>query len=286
MTPDTLLRWYRKLVAQKYDSSKSPRKPGRPKIDAEIETLVVQIANENPTYGYRRIQGILANLGHDIDSTTIRNILIRNNIDPAPERGRNTTWKQFIESHWDTLAATDLFTIDIATLFGIKTFYVLFVMHLSTREVHIAGITQNPNESFMLQCARQLTDAEDGFLNGIRSIIHDRDTKYIEQFDCLLKDSGAEAVLISPKSPNLNAHGERFVRSIKNECLSRLMCFTEEQMRYVVNHNSEHYHHERNHQGLDNVIPFPGPGVGADSGTVNMSERLGGMLKHYYREAA
>ena len=186
VTPDTLLRWYRELVAQKYDSSQSPQKPGRPKVNAEIEALVVQIATENPTYGYRRIQGVLANLGHDIDNTTVRNILIRNNIDPAPERGRNTTWKQFIESHWNTLAATDFFTIDIATLFGIKTFYVLFVMHLSTREVYIAGITQNPNEAFMLQCARQLTDAEDGFLNGKRYIIHDRDTKYTEQFDRLL----------------------------------------------------------------------------------------------------
>ena len=224
VTPDTLLRWLRKLVAQKYDSSQSEKKPGRPKVDAEIEAFVVQIANENPTYGCRRIQGILANLGHEIDSTTVRNILIRNNIDPAPERGRNTTWKEFLESHWDTLAATDFFTIDIpcagiicvfssqnvwhirlvnsgycrtqyiATLFGIKTFYVLFVKHLSTREVHIAGITQNPNEAFMLQCTRQLSDAEDGFLNGKRYIIHDRDTKYTEQFDRLLKDRGTEAV--------------------------------------------------------------------------------------------
>ena len=286
VTPDTLLRWYRKLVAQKYDSSKSERKPGRPTVDAEIEVLVVHIATENLTYGYRRIQGVLANLGHEIDRITVRNIMIRNNIDPAPERGCNTTWKQFIESHWDTLAATDFFTTDIATLFGIKTFYVLFVMHLSTREVHIAGITQNPNETFMLQCARQLTDAEDGFLNGKRYVIHDRDTKYTEQFDRLLKESGTEAVSIPPKSPNLNAHAERFVRSIKNECLSRLMFFTEAQMRYVVKQYSEHYHHERNHQGLDNVIPFPTKGVGTKDGVVAENKRLGGMLKHYYRETA
>ena len=154
VTPDTLLPWYRKLVAQKYDSSKSPRKPGRPKVDSEIEALVVQIANENPSYGYRRIQGVLANLGHEIDNITVRNILIRNNIDPAPERRRKTTWKQFLESHLETLAATDFFTIDIATLFGIKTFYILFFIELSTRKIHIAGITQNPNELFMLQCAR------------------------------------------------------------------------------------------------------------------------------------
>ena len=138
----------------------------------------------------------------------------------------------------------------------------------------------------MLQCTRQLTDVEDDFLNGKRYLIHDRDTKYTEQFDRLLKESETEAVLIPPKSPNLNPHAERFARSIKQEYLSRMIFLTEEQMRYTVMQYSEHYHHERNHLGLDNVILFPGSGVGADSGTVNMSERLGGMLKHYYREAA
>jgi putative transposase len=209
-TPDTLLRWYQRLIAQKFDGSQQRRQCGRPRI-----------AEENRTWGYRRIQGALANLGHPIDAITVRNILRRHHLEPAPKRRKaGMSWPQFLKIHWDVLAATDFFTVEVATWHGLVTYYVLVVMELSTRRVHLAGITPHPTAAFMTQCARQLTDPLDGFLLGKRYLVHDRDTKYTQAFDALLKDSGVEPIVLPPRSPNLNAYCERFVRSIKEEALS------------------------------------------------------------------
>jgi putative transposase len=195
-TPDTLMRWYNRLIANKFNGSKERKKRGRPRVDEEIEQLVIRMAEENPTWGYRRIQGALANLGHQTDKITVRNILRRHHIDPAPKRREGgMSWTQFIKLHWEVLAATDFFTVEVATWYGLVTYYVLVVMELSTRRVEIAGITPNPNAIFMQQCARQLTDHFDGFLLGKHYIIHDRDHKFTEAFDTILKDSGVEPVV-------------------------------------------------------------------------------------------
>src|ERR1044071_8935592 len=216
VTPETLLRWYKRLIAQKFDGSTQRRQLGRPRVAEEIEQLVMRMAEENPTWGYRRIQGALANLGHAIDKITVRNILRRHHIEPAPQRRQGgMSWGQFRKMHWEVLAATDFFTVEVATWHGLVTYYVLVVMELATRRVHIAGITPHPTAAFMQQCARQLTDPFDGFLLGKRYLIHDRDTKYTQAFDALMKASGVEPVLLPPRSPYLNAHCERFVRSIK-----------------------------------------------------------------------
>jgi hypothetical protein len=158
-------------------------------------------------------------------------------------------------------------------------------MELSTRRVEIAGITPHPNAAFMPQCARQLTDHFDGFLLGKRYLIHDRDSKFIDAFDAMLQASGVEPVVLPPQSPNLNAHCERVVRSIKEEVVGRMICMGEASLRYTLTQYLAHYHAERHHQGLNNQLIVPKPGVSKQTGQVVRRERLGGLLSYYYREA-
>src|SRR5262244_1068586 len=164
-SPDTLLRWYKRLIAQKFDGSTRRKQLGRPPVAEEVERLAVQMAEENPTWGYGRIQGALANLGHQIDKITVRNILRRHHLEPAPQRRKaGMSWAQFLKRHWKVLAATDFFTVEVATWYGLVTYYVLVEMELSTRRIEIAGISPHPTAAFMQQCARQLTDPFVGFL--------------------------------------------------------------------------------------------------------------------------
>ena len=164
-TPDTLLRWYKRLIAQKFAGSTKRRQVGRPRVAEEVAQLVIRMAEENPSWGYRRIQGALANVGHPIDKLTVRNILRRHHLEPAPPRRKaGMSWSQFLKMHWDVLAATDFFTVEVATWHGLVTYYVLVVIELATQRVHGAGITPHPTAAFMQQCARQLTDPCDGFL--------------------------------------------------------------------------------------------------------------------------
>src|SRR5919199_5842650 len=259
-TPDTLMRWYHRLIAHKFDGSPHRSPLGRPSVAAEIERLAVQMAEENPTWGYRRIQGALANLGHAIDKITVRNILRRHHMEPAPQRRKaGMGWVQFLKMHWEVLAATDFLTVEVATWHGLVTYYVLVVMELATRRVQVAGITAHPTAAFMQQCARQLTDPLDGFLLGKRYLLHDRDTKFTQAFDGLLKASGVEPIVLPPRSPNLNAHCERFVRSIKEEALAQMVMLGERSLSYTIQQYLAHYHHERNHQGLDNQLIAPEP---------------------------
>jgi putative transposase len=216
VTTDTLLRWHRLLVAKKWDySTRRQKNPGRPAVSAEIVKLVVRFAKENPSWGYDRIQGALANLGHDISDTTVGNVLKEHGIEPAPERKRSTTWKTFIKAHWDVLAAIDFTTLEVWGKNGLVTIYLLFVMELATRRVHFAGSTTTPDEIWIKQVARNLTAADEGFLEGKRYVLMDRDTKFSTAFRGLLKGAGAEPVLLPPRSPNLNGHLERFHRSLK-----------------------------------------------------------------------
>ncbi len=215
VTPDTILRWYRRLIARKYDGS-ARRRRGRPITPREVADLVVRMAVENPPWGYTRIRGALANLGHDIARNTVKRILHDHGIEPAPERARRTPWKAFLQAHWDGLAACDLFTVEVLTLTG----------------------------------------------------------------------GGVQPIRLPPTSLNLNAYAERFVRSIKEECLSRVVPLGEAHVRQLVHEFVEHYLHERNHQGRDNqLLQRPPPPVNADA-DVERRERLGGLPSFYYREAA
>jgi putative transposase len=216
----------------------------------------------------------------------VGNILKEHGIEPAPDRKRRTTWKTFIKSPWDVLAAIDFTTIEVWTKGGLVTYYLLFVMDVATRRVHFAGCTPNPDGPWMKQIARNLTDCEDGFLNGKRFLIMDRDSKFTDEFREMLDGEGVEPVRLPPRSPNLNPHIERFIRSIKDESLSRMILFGENMLRNAVGQYLTHYHMERNHQSLDNRIIEPGVEVGRPEGDIQCRERLGGMLRYYYRKAA
>lgn len=286
VTPDTLLRWHRELVARHWDYSGRRRKVGRPPLAKDTVELILRIARESPTWGYDRIRGAMANLGHCLSDTTVANILKAHGIEPAPDRKRQSTWKAFLQAHWDVLASVDFTTIEVWTRSGLATYYLLFVMELATRQVHFAGLTANPDEAWMLQVARNLTDAEEGILRGKKYLLMDRDARFSEEFWVILEQSGVEAVRLPPRSPNLNPHLERFMRSVKEECLERMLLFGERALQKAAGDSLVHYHQERNPQGLNNQLIQPGKEVGRTAGEVVCRERLGGMLRYYYRQAA
>ena len=285
-TPDTILRWHSMLVAKKWDYSERRKSVGRPRVRKVIVDLVLRVARENPTWGYDRIQGALANLGHKISDQTVGNILKEHGIEPAPERKRQTTWKTFLKAHWDVLAAIDFTTIEVWTKGGLVTYYLLFVMDVATRRVHLAACTPTLGDAFMKQVARNLTDPFDGFLKDKKYVLMDRDGNFSLAFRTILDDAGVEPVRLPAKSPNLNAHLERFHLSIKSECLSRMIFFGETSLRRAVSNYLAYYHEERNHQSLNNSIISPGDEVGATDGEIECRERLGGILRYYHRKAA
>jgi len=199
VTPDTILRWHRQFVARKFDSS-DQRKPGRPRIRQEVVDTIVRFARANSTWGYDRIQGALRNLGYHIADSTVANVLKAHGIEPAPDRQRTQSWATFLKAHWNLIFATDFTTVEVWTRSGLVTFYVLAVMHLKTRRVHIAGITPSPNAAWMRQVCRSLTDCEDGFLKDASHLIVDRDTSFLAMRDFLSQNTDTEVVLLPPKS--------------------------------------------------------------------------------------
>jgi putative transposase len=287
VTPDTILAWHRKLVAQKYDGSQQRKAAGRPKIDAELEALVVRMAQENRSWGYDRIAGALKHLGYTISDQTVGNILKRHGLPPAPERKKTATWNEFIRTHMDVLVATDFFTTEVWTAWGLVTYYVLFFMHLASRKVHIAGITPHPDQRWMMQIARHETMADWGCLQPGHYLIHDRDTKYGPAFQRIIEHAGVTRVPLPPRAPNLNAYAERWIRSIKEELLSRMLLFGERALRHALSEYGSYYHTERPHQGKGNVVLMPSPDHNAARhGRIQCRERLGGLLKCYDRAVA
>jgi len=245
------------------------------------------MAEENPGWGYTRILGALRNVGFKIGRGTIANVLGENGRDPAPLRGKRTQWSTFLKAHWKLLVASDFFCVEAWHLSGLTTYYVLFFIQLSTRTVKIAGVTINPDAAWMTQIGRNMTDEEKGMLAGKRKLIIDRDTKYCQDFRLLLEGSGTSIIRLPPRSPNLNAYAERFVGSIKAECLNRLIFLGEASLRRALQEYSAHYHHERNHQGMHNQLLN---GAANDEfyqrGCITTRARLGSVLNYYYRAAA
>jgi transposase InsO family protein len=284
--PDTILGWYRKLVARKFDGSKARRKVGRPQLDDDIEQLIVCMARENPGWGYDRIVGALANLGHEVSDQTVGNVLRRHGIPPTPQRKRTTTWAAFIRAHLAVLAGTDFFTVEVFTRHGLVTYYVLFFIHLETRRVNLAGISVHSDERWMQQMARNVTMDGWGTLQGCRYLLHDRDTKYTRSFRAIIESAQVKTLALPARSPNLNAYAERWVRSVKEECLSKLILFGERSLRRALSEYVSHFHAERNHQGRGNVLLFPQDAPKRAAGRVQCRERLGGLLRYYDREAA
>jgi transposase InsO family protein len=246
-----------------------------------IAALIVRMARENANWGYSRIEGELKDIGHRVARTTIANVLKANGIKPAPDRP--SSWKIFLNAHWGQIAATDFFASEVWTPLGLKTYYVLFVIDLKTRRVQVAGITMHPTDAFMAQIARNLTDAVDGFLTEHRILICDRDTKFTAQFKRILRDAGVDVVLTPKQAPNCNAYAERFVLSIKSECLRRMIFFGEASLRRAISEYVVHYHEERAHQGIGNERIERVDSV--HDGEVVCGERLGGLQKCYRRAA-
>jgi putative transposase len=280
VTPDTLLRWHRQLVAAKWTSATS--RSSRRGVLAEIRRLAVRMAGENPTWGYTRIQGALKNVGYRVGRSTIARILKAAGVPPVPERP--TSWQTFLRAHWGAIAGTDFFTTEVWTWRGLVTFYTVLVIDLASRRVQIVGSTPYPDDRFMQQVVRTLT-AEDGLLIQHRVLICDRDTKWSAPVRARLGEAGIRVVQTPYQAPNANAYAERFVRSIKAECLSRVIPFGERHLRRTIAEFVEHYHRERNHQGLENELIEGAPAPEEHVGRIQRRQRLGGLLNYYYRAA-
>ena len=240
------------------------------------------MATENPTWGYTRIQGALKNVGHRVGRSTIRRILKAAGLPPVPQRP--TSWQTFLRAHWGAIAGADFFTTEVWTWRGLVTYYTVFVIDLASRRVQILGSTPHPEALFMQQIVRTLTMAEDGVVDAPHMLICDRDRKWSGDVRRRLRDAGIRVVLTPERAPNANAYAERFVRSIKEECLDRLIPIGERHFRRAVAEYVEHYHGERNHQGLDNRL-ISGPPVIKMTSRVRRRPRLGGLLNFYERAA-
>jgi putative transposase len=268
------------------------RKRGRPRKPDEIRQVVIGMATESG-WGYRRIFGELKKLGiRFVSRSTISRILIENGFDPGPKRAKGT-WRDFVERHFKTLWATDLFTKTVMTLRGPVTFYVLFFIHVHSRRVHLAGVTPNPDGRWMAQVARNMSMvfAEEPDESKPTHIIRDRDTKFTAQFCSILETDGIEFRPTPRRSPNLNPFAEAWVQKTKHEVLNHFIVFGENHLRRILAARLEHYHFRRPHQGLGNV-PISGespPDVSLDDlrkESIVCHETLGGLLKHYERKAA
>lgn len=284
--PDTLMRWYRRLVASKFDSSNTPRGVGRPETPPHVCKLVLRFARENRSWGYDRIAGAMKNVGHVISDQSVGNILKRHGLEPVPERSPNGTWREFVDRHLAVMWATDFFTAEVLTMRGLVTYYVLFFIHLESRKVILGRLTPHPDAAWMKQIARNVSGF-DGELANARYLIHDRDSKFMP-FDAVLPEN-LRAVTLPLRSPNLNAFAERFVLSIKSECLDRFIPLGERFLRYTIREYLAHYHTERNHQGvgIGNELLVPDERTAADRrGQVIKNSRLGGLLNFYHRVAA
>ena len=240
-TPNTIIGWYNKLIAQKYNGNANRNKVGRPQISLEIVNWVIQFKKENPRWGYQKITDQIIYLGFKISPSTVKNILLENGYDPEPDLMIKSTWHEFISSQLDVLAACDFFTVELLVRNKLVRCTVFFVIELASRKVFFTPIKPQPDGSYMKQAVRMLTDCEDGFLKGKKYLIHDRDPLYTTAFHDILKTAGVKPVKLPPQSPNLNAYAERFVKSLKSECLDHLILSSVEQLEYVL----EQYRQDR-----------------------------------------
>jgi putative transposase len=281
--PETLLGWHRRLVAGAW--TYPPRGTGRPPLDQELQQLIVRLARENPRWGYQRIKGELLRLGIPVSATAIRTTLRRHGLDPTP-RPTTTTWRAFLRQQAAGILACDFFTVDTIWL---RRLYVLFFIEVATRRVHLAGVTSNPDGAWVAQQARNLflTTADGG--QRLRFLVRDRDTKFCGGFDDVFRAEGAEMVVTPVQAPNANAHAERWIRTVRAECLDWLLIVGRGHLEQVLRIYVEHYNRRRPHRALG--LEPPGPSAGltlvgeARRARVRRRDLLGGLL-HEYRRAA
>ncbi len=280
--PDTLLKWHRELVRYKWTFAR-PQSSGRPSITTDTKALILRLAKENPRWGYSKLQGELLKLGYDIGRTTVRDVLKRNCIPPAPERGKQgSTWSTFLRHYKHEMLACDFFTVETAWL---KTLYVLFFIELGSRRVYVAGCTDKPTAAWVTQKARQMSwRAEDEQL-PIRFLIRDRDAKFSASFDTVFAADDVTIIRTPFRAPKANAFAERWVRSVRQECLDHVLILNERHLQRVLKEYVEYFNHARPHQGLAQEVPA-GVRRSAETGPVRCRDVLGGIIHDYYREAA
>ncbi|MCL5736136.1 MAG: integrase core domain-containing protein [Actinobacteria bacterium] len=279
VSPRTVLRWHRELVRRKW-TYQERRRPGRPRISEEVAGLVLRLAKENPRWGYPRIQGELKKLGVSVSASAIRTLLRSHGLRPAPRRD-GPSWKEFLAAQAAGIIACDFFCVETVWL---KTAYVLSFLELSTRKVHLAGVTAHPNSCWVTQQARNL--AIEGHLSETHFLIHDRDAKYSGPFDEVFRSEGVRVVRTPIRAPNANAVAERFVRTVRRECLDHVLVLGERHLDRVLAEYVRHYNKERPHRGLALQTPEPKLTSHSAGGDVVRTSRLGGLINEYQRRAA
>lgn len=278
--PETLLTWHRRMKRKKWDYSRRQPKHGRPRIADDTEALIVKLAKEN-IWGYSRITGELKKLGFFVCPTTVKNVLRKHGLPPAPDR-KGMSWKQFITAHFDSIWAADFFTEEVWTLFGLVTFYVLFFIHLGSRRVSIVGYTTHPNAQWTAQQARNFIMHLDEISENCRYLIHDRDQSFLP-FDHVIKSEDIKIVRTPPQSPLCNPYAERFVLECR-ETLNNMIPLGERHFFRILKTIEKHHNFERPHQGIGNVVPLDTeyPDKPAQLDTIRCKASLGGLLNHYF----
>ena len=279
--PETVFKWHRELVRRKW-SYPRPKVGGRPRVAQEIERLIVRLAQENRDWGNGKIEGELIKLGYDVGIETVANILKRHGIPPVPERGGASSWRHLMTHYKDQILACDFFTIE--TLF-LKTVYVFFFIELGSRRIHFAGCTEHPTSAWVTQQARQLTWEVEERSPRLRFLIHDNDSKFTTTFDTVFRAEQMHVIHTPFRAPNANAFAERWVRTVRQECLDKLLILNEAHLRRVLREYVTYYHQKRPHQGLDQQSPLPRP-TPTVLGPVRYRRVLSGIIHDYYREAA
>lgn len=280
VTPATLLRWHRRLVARHWAYPHL----GRPPVDPVIVDLVMRMARDNPGWGYQRLQGELRGLGYRVSTATIRRILKRMGVPPAPVRRDHTTWRQFLRTQASTTLACDFFHVDCAIT--LTRVYVFFVMEISSRYVHILGVTTNPDGPWTTQQARNLLMELGEHTDRFRFLIRDRAGQFTASFDALLADAGITTVKIPPRCPRANGYAERFVLTVRTELTDRMLIFGAHHLRHVLTAYAAHYNGRRPHRALCLAPPrSTRPPVAPDHGRVVRRRLLDGLINEYDRAA-
>jgi putative transposase len=280
VTPATLLRWHRQLIARRWTYPHA--RPGRPAVDRQVRDLVLRLAADNPSWGHRRIQGELVGLGYRVAASTVWKILHQAGIDPAPRRA-GPTWKQFLTAQAHTMLACDFFTVDTALF---QRIYVLFFVQIATRQVHVAGVTGHPTGAWVVQQARNVLMDLERQTTGLRFLLRDRDDKFTAVFDAVFNGDGIDVIQTPPQAPRANSFAERWVGTVRRECTDRMLIVGERHLAAVLNEYTAHYNGHRPHRSLNQRPPNP-PRKVVQAPTARVRRRpiLGGLINEYSQAA-